>query len=103
MEYCSFAKSIFLSDKQEIESDKITFVKIDKITSRQQYSSFILKELNNYIDTDFVLIVQHDGFIINPSSWNDDFLKIPWPLNLPVKISPKDARGKRFQGARPFD
>ena len=35
--------------------------------------------------------------------WNDDFLKIPWPLNLPVKISPKDARGKRFQGARPFD
>ena len=68
MEYCSFAKSIFFSDKQEIESDKITFVKIDKITSRQQYSSFILKELNNYIDTDFVLIVQHDGFIINPNS-----------------------------------
>ena len=35
--------------------------------------------------------------------WNDDFLKIPWPLNLPVNISPKDARGKRFQEARPFD
>ena len=35
--------------------------------------------------------------------WNDDFLKIPWPLNLPIKISPKDTRGKRFQEARPFD
>lgn len=86
MKDCSFAKSIFLSDKQEVQSDKITFVKIDKITSRQQYSSFILKELNNYIDTDFVLIVQHDGFIINPSSWNDDFLKYdyigaPWKGN----------------------
>ena len=34
--------------------------------------------------------------------WNDDFLKIPWPFNLPVKISPKDARGKRFREARPF-
>jgi len=34
---------------------------------------------------------------------NDDFLKIAWPLNLPVKISPKDARGKRFREARPFD
>jgi dTDP-4-dehydrorhamnose 3,5-epimerase len=35
-------------------------------------------------------------------SWNDDFLKILWPLNLPVKISSKDASGKRFLEARPF-
>ena len=42
---------------------------------------------------------KHEECII----WNDDFLKIPWPLNLPVSISPKDARGKRFQEARPFD
>ena len=35
--------------------------------------------------------------------WNDDFLKIPWPLNLPVNISAKDSRGKCFQEARPFD
>ena len=35
--------------------------------------------------------------------WNDDFLKILWPLNLPIKISPKDARGKRFLEARSFD
>ena len=35
--------------------------------------------------------------------WNDDFLKIPWPLNLPIKISPKDARGKPFREARFFD
>ena len=83
MKDCLFAKSIFLSDEQKIKSDKITYIKIDKITSRDQYSSFVLKELNNYIDTDFVLIVQHDGFVINPSSWNDDFLKYdyigaPW-------------------------
>jgi dTDP-4-dehydrorhamnose 3,5-epimerase len=35
--------------------------------------------------------------------WNDDFLKISWPLNLPLNISPKDTRSKRFQEAIPFD
>ena len=35
--------------------------------------------------------------------WNDDFLKIAWPLNLPIRISPKDTRGKRFREARLFD
>ena len=35
--------------------------------------------------------------------WNDDFLKIPWPLHLSINVSPKDARGKRLQEARPFD
>ena len=35
--------------------------------------------------------------------WNDDFLKIVWPLNLPINVSPKDARGKRLQVVRPFD
>jgi dTDP-4-dehydrorhamnose 3,5-epimerase len=29
--------------------------------------------------------------------WNDDFLKIPWPLNLPIKISSKDSLGKPFR------
>ena len=35
--------------------------------------------------------------------WNDNFLKIAWPLNLPIKISPKDTMGKRFREARLFD
>ena len=35
--------------------------------------------------------------------WNDDFLKILWPLNLPIKISSKDGLGKPFREARLFD
>ena len=35
--------------------------------------------------------------------WNDDFLKISWPLNLPIKISSKDSLGKPFREVRPFD
>jgi len=35
--------------------------------------------------------------------WNDEFLKILWPLNSPVIISPKDTMGKCFQEAKHFD
>lgn len=37
------------------------------------YSQFMVKELCNYVDTDFCLVCQTDGFIINPHLWNDDF------------------------------
>lgn len=48
------------------------------------YNQFCLTKLVDYIDTDYVLIVQDDGFIINPHLWNNDFLKYdyigaPWP------------------------
>ena len=49
-------------------------VEIDPITSISQYSTFILKELYKYIDSEFALIVQHDGFILNPDAWDDEFL-----------------------------
>lgn len=38
------------------------------------YSPWILKNLSSYITTDFCLIYQYDGFIINPDLWSDDFL-----------------------------
>lgn len=43
----------------------------------------MIKELNKYIETDYVLIVQYDGFILNPKAWMDEFLEYdyigaPW-------------------------
>jgi len=40
--------------------------------------------LNRYVETEFSLCVHHDGFIINPDKWNDDWLQYdfigaPWP------------------------
>jgi hypothetical protein len=62
----------------------IRYVRIGKMESREAYSSFILKELTSYIETDFVLCVQWDGYILNAQSWSDDFLTVdyigaPWP------------------------
>lgn len=55
-------------------------------------SEFLYKTTAAYSSKD-------EGCII----WNDDFLKIPWPLNLPIKISFKDSLGKPLQEVRPFD
>lgn len=49
--------------------------KIEKIDSIKKYSNFCLKELNNYVETEFCLLIQYDGFILNPNIWTDEFLK----------------------------
>ena len=69
-------------------------VPIRKLGSVQEYSNFILKHLYDYIETEFVLIVQHDGFIVNPQLWTDEFLEYdyigpPWhPSQLGNWVAP---------------
>lgn len=54
------------------------------VSSMKDYSKFMIYHLNEYINTDFVITIQHDGFIINPDAWRDEFLNYdyigaPWP------------------------
>jgi hypothetical protein len=58
-------------------------VKIDKLKNVNEYSRFMLKELANHIATEYVLVTQHDGFIVNPIMWSDEFFQYdyigsPW-------------------------
>jgi len=51
------------------------------------YSKFILKDLHTYIDTDYCLLIQADGFVLNPDRWNArfldfDYIGAPWPQRL---------------------
>ena len=50
-------------------------VAIPYIGSIEEFSRFCIEDLNNYVDTDYVLLVQYDGFILNPKSWTYEFLK----------------------------
>jgi hypothetical protein len=50
-------------------------VKIMPLKSLIAYSVFCLTELHKYFDTSHVLIVQRDGWILNPQSWNNDWLQ----------------------------
>jgi hypothetical protein len=48
------------------------------------FNLFMIKDLYKYIDTPHYLIVQPDGYILNPELWNDEWLNYdyfgaPWP------------------------
>lgn len=61
----------------------IRHVPISPLASAAQYSDFILTDLAQHVSTDFALIVQWDGFIVDPQAWTDEFLNVdyigaPW-------------------------
>jgi len=60
------------------------------------YNNFMVLELARHINTDFVLTVQVDGFILNADRWQDKFLTFdyvgaPWALGL-QKSHPQGTR-----------
>ena len=66
-------------------SKKITYKHTSKLTDIDCFNYKIVYELADYIDTDYVLLVHADGFVIHPESWRDEFLDYdyigsPWPL-----------------------
>ena len=56
----------------------IDLIELNHIKSVRDYSRFMLAELPELIDTPFVLIVQWDGFIIDPTAWNEKFLEFDY-------------------------
>ncbi len=66
-----------------LPTNDVREISIPHIGSIEAFSKFCIRDLANYVSTDFVLLVQHDGFVLNPSSWTDEFLKYdfvgpPW-------------------------
>lgn len=58
--------------------------KIPKFTKKGEYDNLFVKELPKQVTTDYCLIIQFDGFIINPQEWNNlflhyDYIGAPWP------------------------
>ena len=40
----------------------------------EAYTSFLLRDLNQHIQTPFVLVTQWDGYVTHPGMWSDEFL-----------------------------
>ncbi|MEO6523835.1 MAG: DUF5672 family protein [Mucilaginibacter sp.] len=66
---------------------RIKFAAVVKLTppinNVEQYSRFVLKESYKYITTTHCLIVQSDGYVVNPEAWQDswlqyDYIGAPW-------------------------
>ncbi|MFN0162389.1 MAG: DUF5672 family protein [Burkholderiales bacterium] len=57
-----------------IDAPDITVEPIPTIASHAQYSRFIAKELLFRIETEYVLVAQWDGYVVNASAWTPEFL-----------------------------
>ena len=68
-----FARTLFISDRDPGEAG-IEFRSVAPITSRDDYSRFVLKSLLQHIETSHVLLVQWDGYVVNPNAWHADYL-----------------------------
>ena len=53
-------------------------IEINPIKTKEDYNEFILTKLGDYIDTTHFLIIQYDGFIVNPEMWNDEWLELDY-------------------------
>lgn len=62
------------------------YISISGFPNVGDWGEFICFELYKYIDTDYIMLVHSDGFIVNPKSWDPSFLDYdyigaPWPVS----------------------
>jgi hypothetical protein len=82
-----FARTVFLTDALPADVDvplDIDVVRTGPITSHEDYSRIVLKNLLPHVRTSHVLLVQWDGYVINPDRWQtafleNDYIGAPWP------------------------
>jgi len=68
-----FARSLFITDRR-VDEPGIEVRTIAPLTSRDDYSRFVLASLLDHVDTPHVLLVQWDGYALNAAAWRTDFL-----------------------------
>lgn len=69
---CRFERALVFTDG-EIKVDGVETVPIAPIASIEEYSRFMVKDLERHVQTEFVLVVQYDGYVLNADAWSDDF------------------------------
>ncbi len=81
-----FGEVVLITDKKPFYLPRdITYKHTDIIDEIDKFNYKMVYELTDYIDTDYVLLVHYDGFVVNPEMWQDEFLEYdyigsPWPL-----------------------
>lgn len=80
-ERIEFRRTAFLTDGLPpgvVAAPGIDVVSIDPVRSREDYSRFVLKRLLVHVDTPIVLLVQWDGYVINPDAWDPAFAEVDY-------------------------
>ncbi len=74
------------------------YYKVERATgtaldSIDEYNRYMIYELWKHVDTDFALVVQADGYVLDPKCWQDEFLRYdyigaPWPISPTAYLDP---------------
>jgi len=77
---CDFPHIRIFSSREVGSPD---WVAIPELTTRTDYSTWLLRELWRHVPTTHALIIQHDGFVLNGEAWNPawleyDYIGAPW-------------------------
>lgn len=75
-------RTILFSDVY-IESKNFECLVIDPLRSARAYNEWVVWKLGHYIESSHILLVQHDGYVLDPTAWTDEFLEYdyigaPW-------------------------
>lgn len=57
---------------EDLNLPDIEVIKTKKLDYKE-YNDFVAMKLHEYVDTDFCLLVQNDGYVLNPEMWTDEF------------------------------
>lgn len=69
-----FADALFISDSGA-DTGGARHIAIPPLAGRAAYSRFVMKDLLRHIQTEHVLLIQWDGYVVNPDVWSDEFLR----------------------------
>jgi hypothetical protein len=98
MRFCEFGATKFLTS---LPVDDLRTVRIDALNSMQEYSRFMIERLACHVDTEHMLVVQHDGFVCNPAAWRPEWLQYDYIGGM-VPFGVDFWRGVEFGGCGGF-
>lgn len=81
-----YGKVILVSDYRPGNlPDNIEWKQVHKMDSIDDWNHEVFYNLWKYFDTEYVLFIHPDGFVVNPQSWKDEFLQYdyigsPWVI-----------------------
>ncbi len=78
------AQVLVFSDRADTWPAGCELVRIDPIRHIQTYNRLITKDLAEHLRADHVLVIQYDGFVLNPIRFEakflqQDYIGAPWP------------------------
>lgn len=83
-----FDKKIIITEQNSnYQHDEIEIKELDGKIDLVRYNRICIEQLNSFIHTDFCLLIQWDGFILDGERWKDEFLQYDYigsPWNLPT-------------------